>query len=141
MASIPVGPGPRGPRSEAVAALKTSGSVGLAIFPIGIAFGMLVVHSGLAWWWASVFSSVIFAGSFEFLLIGLAVAAAPLAQIALTAFLVNSRHVFYTLSFPLHQVGGAAGKTYSTFALTDEAYALTTSHPARSWPGRRILWI
>ena len=50
MASIPVGPGPRAPRSEALAALKNSGSVGLAIFPIGIAFGMLVVHSGLAWW-------------------------------------------------------------------------------------------
>ena len=47
----------------------------------------------------------------------LAVAVAPLAQIALTAFLVNSRHVFYTLSFPLHQVTGAAGKTYSTFAV------------------------
>src|SRR5215469_1233132 len=134
------------PRSEALAALKISGSVGLAIIPIGIAFGMLVVHSGLAWWWASVFSFVIFAGSFEFLLIGLTVAAAPLAQIAMTAFLVNSRHVFYALSFPLHQVTGTAGKTYSTFALTDEAYALTTSalttgRTARDWPSRRILWM
>jgi branched chain amino acid efflux pump len=129
------------PRSEAVAALKVSGSVGLAIFPIGIAFGMLVTHSGLAWWWASVFACSIFAGSFEFLLIGLAVAAAPLAQIALTAFLVNSRHVFYALSFPLHQVKGRAGKIYSTFALTDEAYALTAGRSARSWPSRRILWL
>ncbi len=113
------------PRSEALAALKVSGSVGLAIFPIGIAFGMLVAHSGLAWWWASVFSCVIFAGSLEFLLIGLTIAAAPPAQIAVTAFLVNLRHVFYALSFPLHRVEGKAGKTYSTFALTDEAYALT----------------
>jgi predicted branched-subunit amino acid permease len=103
------------PRSEAIAALWVSGSVGLAIFPIGIAFGMLVVHSGLAWWWASVFSCTIFAGSFEFLLIGLTVAAAPLAQIALTAFLVNSRHVFYALSFPLHRITSRAGKVYSTF--------------------------
>jgi 4-azaleucine resistance transporter AzlC len=102
---------------------------------------MLVAHSGLAWWWASVFSSVIFAGSFESLLIGLAVAAAPLAQIALTAFLVNSRHVFYALSFPLHGVTGKAGKIYSTFAMTDEAYALTADETARSWPGRRILWL
>src|SRR5215470_4059957 len=129
------------PRSEAAAALKVSGSVGLAIFPIGIAFGMLVAHSGLAWWWASVFSCTIFAGSFEFLLIGLTVAAAPLAQIALTAFLVNSRHVFYALSFPLHQVNGKAGKVYGTFAMTDEAFALTASPSARSWPGRRILWL
>ena len=132
---------PRQQRSEAVAAFKISGSVGLAIFPIGIAFGMLVVHSGLAWWWATVFSSVIFAGSFEFLLIGFAVAAAPLAPIALTAFLVNSRHVFYALSFPLDQVEGKIGKIYSTFALTDEAYAFTASQTARSWPSRRILWL
>src|SRR5215475_1493272 len=129
------------PRSEAAAALKVSGSVGLAIFPIGIAFGMLVAHSGLTWWWASVFSCTIFAGSFEFLLIGLTVAAAPLAQIALTAFLVNSRHVFYALSFPLRQVKSRAGKAYGTFALTDEAYALTAGDAPRSWPSRRILWL
>src|SRR5215475_5490197 len=140
MASTPVGPGVA-PRSEALAALKVSGSVGLAIFPIGVAFGMLVVRSGLAWWWASVFSCVIFAGSFEFLLVGLTVAAAPLAQIALTAFLVNSRHVFYALSFPLQRVEGRAGQAYSTFALTDEAYALTAGGAARSWPSRRVLWL
>src|ERR1700746_1036424 len=115
------------PRSQALAALQVSGSVGLAVFPIGIAFGMLVTHSGLAWWWASVFSSLIFAGSLEFLLIGLTVAAVPLAQIALTALLVNSRHVFYALSFPLHRVTGTAGRIYSAFAMTDEAYALTAS--------------
>jgi 4-azaleucine resistance transporter AzlC len=113
----------------------------LAIFPIGIAFGILVAHSALAWWWASVFSSLIFAGSLEFLLIGLAVAAAPLAQIALTAFLVNSRHAFYALSFPLDRVEGKAARIYSTFAMTDEAYALTASQAARSWPGRRIVWL
>jgi 4-azaleucine resistance transporter AzlC len=129
------------PRSEALAALRISGSVGLAIFPIGIAFGMVVTHSGLAWWWASVFSCVIFAGSLEFLVVGLTVAGVPLAQIALTAFLVNSRHVFYTLSFPLHRVTGRAAKAYSTFALTDEAYALTTGDAAQSWPGRRIVWL
>jgi hypothetical protein len=35
--------------TEIRAAAKVSGSVGLAIFPIGVAFGMLVGHSGLAW--------------------------------------------------------------------------------------------
>ena len=52
-------------------------------------------------------------------LVGLVAAAAPLATVAVTAFLVNVRHVFYALSFPLHRVHGRAGKTYSTFALTD----------------------
>ncbi|MFE6758962.1 AzlC family ABC transporter permease [Streptomyces sp. NPDC057684] len=115
--------------------------MGLGLVPLGVAFGVVVTQSGLAWWWASAFTALIYAGSFEFLLVGLVAAVAPLGTIALTAFLVNIRHVFYTLSFPLHRVNGRLAKTYSTFALTDEAYALTTGEHARSWSGRRILWL
>ncbi|HEV2372827.1 MAG TPA: AzlC family ABC transporter permease, partial [Streptosporangiaceae bacterium] len=100
-----------------------------------------VARSGLSWWWATAFSSLIFAGSLESLLIVLVVAGASLAQIAVTALLVSVRHVFYALSFPLDRVRTKAGKAYSTFALTDEAYALTATEEARSWPGRRILWL
>jgi 4-azaleucine resistance transporter AzlC len=49
--------------------------------------------------------------------------------------------VFYAMSFPLHRVRGKAARAYSTFALTDEAYALTAGESARSWPSRRILWL
>ncbi|WP_237773393.1 AzlC family ABC transporter permease [Streptomyces luteocolor] len=122
-------------------AFKESASVGLAFIPLGLAFGALVTQSGLDWWWAGLSAALVFAGSFEFLLIGLVAAAAPLFSIAATAFMVNVRHVFYSLSFPLDRVGGALGKGYSTFALTDEAYALTSGERGRSWPGRRILWV
>jgi 4-azaleucine resistance transporter AzlC len=124
-----------------MAALKDSGSVGLGLVPLGVAFGVLVTHAGLPWWAASLSTATIYAGSFEFLLVGLVTAAAPLIAIAATAFLVNVRHVFYTLSFPLHRVRGRLARTYSTFALTDEAYALATSERGRSWPGRRIGWL
>jgi 4-azaleucine resistance transporter AzlC len=129
------------PRPAALSALRDSGSVGLGLFPLGIAFGVLVTHAGLAWWCAVAFAGVVYAGSLEFLLIGLVVAMVPLAQIALTAFLVNFRHVFYALSFPLDRVPGRAGRAYSMFALTDEAYALASGPRARSWPGRRIVWL
>ena len=122
-------------------ALRDSLSVGLACLPMGVAFGVLVAHSGLPWWWATVFATVIFAGSLEFLLLGLVTALAPLAQIGLAAFLVNVRHVFYALSFPLHRVDGPLAKAYSTFALTDEAYALTAAPAAQGWPKARILWL
>ncbi|MBP0449907.1 AzlC family ABC transporter permease [Kitasatospora sp. RG8] len=159
MASAPVGTLPRldsppppavlGPapvstptaRTDLFAAVRDSSSVGLGLFPLGIAFGVLVVHAGLDWWWATAFSALVYAGSLEFLLVGLVVAVTPLAQIALTAFLVNFRHVFYALSFPLHRVNGRLGKAYSTFGMTDEAYALTTGAGARSWSGRRIIWL
>lgn len=107
--------------------------------PMGMAFGVLIIQAGLPWWWAPVFAGVIFAGSLEFLVLGLVTAAAPLATIASTAFLVNFRHAFYALSFPLHQVRGRGRRAYSTFALTDEAWALTSSSVAQGWSSRRIL--
>lgn len=100
-------PAPR--RPAALAALRDSGSVGLGLFPLGIAFGVLVTHAGLAWWCAVAFAGVVYAGSLEFLLIGLVAAMVPVAQIALTAFCVNFRQVCYALSFPLERVPGRAG--------------------------------
>ncbi|MFE0046737.1 AzlC family ABC transporter permease [Streptomyces albireticuli] len=123
------------------AALKDSAGAGLAFVPLGLAFGALVTHSGLDWWWAGLSATLAFGGSFEFLLIGMVTAAAPLAAIAASAFMVNVRHVFYALSFPLHRVPGRLGKTYATFALCDEVYALSTAKRARAWSGRRILWL
>ena len=101
--------------------------------------GLLVVQSGLAPWWAPVISGLVFAGSLEFLMVGMVAASAPLGQIAVAALLVNFRHVFYALSFPLHRVHGPVAKAYSTFALTDEAYAVTSGGRARHWSRRRIL--
>ncbi|MEU3300972.1 AzlC family ABC transporter permease [Streptomyces sp. NPDC006678] len=140
-APLPLVPAPPITRSGPGQAIRDTSSVGLALFPLGMAFGVLVIHSGLDWWWASVITAFVYAGSLEFLLVGLIVAATPLAQIALTAFLVNFRHVFYALSFPLHRVTGKAGKFYGTFALTDEAYALSTTPGAASWTRARILWL
>lgn len=90
---------------------------------------------------AGLSGALIYGGSFEFLLIGMVTAAAPLVSVAVSAFLVNLRHVFYALSFPLDRVEGRLGKAYSTFALCDEAYALTAGRQARSWSSRRIFWL
>ena len=49
-------------------AFRGCSGVGAAFIPLGLAFGVLVSHSGLPWWWAVVFASVIYAGSLEFLL-------------------------------------------------------------------------
>jgi 4-azaleucine resistance transporter AzlC len=77
----------------------------------------------------------------EFLAVVLVVVVMPLPQLALTTFLVNFRHVFYALSFPLHRVRGRAGKTYSMYALTDESYALTAGRPGVPLSSARILWL
>jgi 4-azaleucine resistance transporter AzlC len=109
------------------------------MFLLGVTFGLVVVHAGLAWWWTPLFSGLIFGGSLEFLLVVMVTAAAPLAAIALTSLLVQGRHVFYALSFPLHQVTGRVRRTYAMFALIDEAYALTTTRAAGQFTSTRIL--
>jgi 4-azaleucine resistance transporter AzlC len=119
--------------------LRLTAPIGLAFLPLGAALGFLVVHAGLAWWWAPVFAAVIYAGSLEFLMVGLAAAGAPIATVALTTLIVNSRHVFYALSFPLHRVRGLPGKLYSTYVLSDEAFAVGAGPDARAWTSRQIL--
>lgn len=119
--------------------LTSVAPVCLGMVPLGLAFGLLVIDAALAWWWAPVFTGLVYAGSLEFLLIGMAVAAAPLSAVALTAAVVNSRHVFYALSFPLHRVRGPLARAYSAFALTDEAYALTAGPRTTAWRTRQIL--
>jgi 4-azaleucine resistance transporter AzlC len=119
--------------------LTLAAPVGLGLFPLGIGFGVLVVHAGLPWWWAPLSTGLIYAGSLEFLLIPMALAATPLLAVAATALVVNGRHVFYALSFPLHRVRGRLARTYATFGLTDEAYALTAGPQAQTWTTKRIL--
>lgn len=115
--------------------------LGLAFIPLGMALGFLVVHAGLSWWWAPVFAGVIYAGSLEFLMVALVAGAAPVATVAVTSLVVNSRHIFYALSFPLHRVTGLPARLYSTYTLSDEAYAVAVSPEAQGWTTRPILFM
>ena len=125
-------------RSEVLLGIRLSGPAGLGLFPLGVAFGMLVVQAGLPGWAAPLLSVVVFAGSVELLLVGLIAAATPLAAVAVTVLLVNFRHVFYAFGFPLHVVRSRAARIYSMGALIDEAYAIAAAHP-RGWTAPRLL--
>lgn len=126
------------PRSEIAAGIRLSFAAGLGMVPIGIAFGVLVMQTGLPWWVAPGLSIAVFAGSVELLLVGLMAVATPLATIALTILLVNFRHVFYAFSFPLHVVKHPLARFYSVYALIDEAYAVTAASPG-TWNRYRLL--
>ena len=126
------------PRSEIGAGIRASFAAGLGMVPIGIAFGVLVMQTGLPWWTAPGLSIAVFAGSVELLLVGLMAAATPLATIALTILLVNFRHVFYAFSFPLRVVRHPLARFYSVYALIDEAYAVTAASPG-TWNRYRLI--
>jgi 4-azaleucine resistance transporter AzlC len=127
-------------RSDFLAVTREVGVAWASLFALGIGFGVLVTSHDLLWWLAPVISATMFAGSVEFLLIGMLAATVPIAAIATTTFLVNSRHLFYGLSFPLDRVKGRIAKAYSIFALCDEAYAIITSSDPATLTTRRISW-
>ena len=125
--------------------------VAIGLVPLGLAFGVLVTQTGFAWWWTPVFSILVYAGSMEFLAIGLVMAHTGLLGSAVTAFMVNFRHIFYGLTFPRDVIGARPGgsrvlrwlgRAYSTYALTDEAYAIASARqPGMPLRGARLLTI
>ncbi len=127
-------------QGDAAQALELSAPAGLGMFPLGIAFGLLVLQAGLPWWLAPALSIFVYAGSLELLLVSLIAAGTPLLTIALTSLLVNFRHVFYAFSFPLHKIKSPWAKAYAVYALTDETYAITTAHP-RGWTARKLIYL
>ncbi|MET9773217.1 AzlC family ABC transporter permease [Streptomyces sp. NPDC006367] len=130
-----------GLRADLAAALRYTVPVAMGYLPLGAAFGLLLVSSGLPWFWAPVTALVVFAGSLEFLAVTMITSGLALPAIALTTFLVNFRHVFYGLSFPLHLLTGRMQRAYGVFALTDETYSLLTSRPEAAANGRRVTLI
>ncbi|WP_342660027.1 AzlC family ABC transporter permease [Rhodococcus ruber] len=125
--------------SEIRTGVRDSWAVGLGLIPLGLAFGVVLTQAGFDWWWAPVFSTVIYAGSMEFLAVGLIGAVTPAASIAAATLLVNFRHVFYGLSFPLEKIRSRLGRAYGVYALTDETYAIVATKRRDELTGARML--
>jgi 4-azaleucine resistance transporter AzlC len=100
----------------------------LGYLPLGMAFGMLLSALGYPWYVATLMSVVIYAGSGQFLAVSFFAAGTGYGEIALTTFLLNSRHIFFGLSL-LDRFAGIPGKikSYLIFALTDETFGLMTT--------------
>lgn len=113
--------------------------VGLGIFPLGIALGVLVVQAGLPWWLAPALSIGVFAGSVELLLVSMIAASLPLVTIAAAVLAVNFRHVFYPLSFPITVARPGIARAYSVYAMIDEAYATYVLLPRELNSSRRMI--
>ena len=107
--------------------LKKSVPVMLGYGFIGTAFGILLQRSGLNWPWALFMSVTVYAGSMQFALVPLLESGASYAMIAVMTLLVNSRHLFYGLTFiePYRELG--VWRPYAIFSLTDETYSVLCS--------------
>ena len=91
---------------------------------LGFGFGIMLNAAGYGILLAFVMSLLIFAGSMQYLAVGLLVNDASLITVAVTTFVVNVRHLFYGISMLDKYKGVGKIKPYLMFALTDETYSL-----------------
>ena len=90
---------------------------------LGIGFGILLWDAGYGAGWAFAMSLLIYAGSMQYVGVGLLSGGASLLTAALTTVTVNARHLFYSISM-IERYQNAKGKPYLIFALTDETYSI-----------------
>lgn len=91
---------------------------------LGFGFGIILHTNGHGLLLAFAMSLLIYAGSMQYVALGLLAGGASLFTIALTTLMVNARHLFYGISmFEKYRKVGR-GKGYLIFALTDETYSL-----------------
>ena len=90
---------------------------------VSIAYGIMMNEAGFAWYVALLVSFLIYTGAFQFLLITLLSVGASLLTIGVTALLMNSRQLFYSLSF-IDIFNKMKQKWYMIFTMTDETYAV-----------------
>lgn len=90
---------------------------------LGIAYGIVLQQAGYNALWALGISSFVFAGSAQFVLVPMMAAGTSLITVAITILFVNSRHLFYGLSFT-ESFSKLKSKPYMIFSLTDETYSV-----------------
>lgn len=93
---------------------------------LGVGFGIILQQNGYGPLWALAMSLFIYAGSMQYVGIGLLTGGASLLTAALTTLMVNARHLFYGLSMIEPYKGAGRRKSYLIFALTDETYSLVS---------------
>ena len=91
---------------------------------LGFGFGVLLTSRGYAFWWGLLMSVFIYAGSMQYVAIGLLTGGATLISAALMTLMINARHLFYGISMLEEYRDTGRKKPYLIFSLTDETYSL-----------------
>lgn len=94
---------------------------------LGFGFGIILKANGFSTLLAFAMSLFIYAGSMQYVAIGLLTGGASLVTAAVTTLMVNARHLFYGISMLDKYKGVGKIKPYLIFALTDETYSLVCS--------------
>ncbi len=100
----------------------------LGVAPFGMAYGAYAIESDVPAGLTQAMSSIVFAGSSQFIGVQLMASGVPGIMIVLATFLVNLRHLLYSASLAPHVDHlGMRWRWLLAYLLTDEAFATSMS--------------
>jgi 4-azaleucine resistance transporter AzlC len=104
------------------------------MIPFGLAYAVTARSAGLNIFETQLMSMIVFAGSSQFSAAGLFLSGAVPITIILTTFVINVRHLLYSLSLGQKMQLGWPQKIIGAHFLTDEAFGMTIAHNQLNFP-------
>lgn len=105
--------------------LQAGWPICLGYIPIGLAFGVLAQKAGLSAFQIGLMSTLVFAGSAQFIAVSMFEASASTMAVILTTFVVNLRHVLMSSSLAVRLRGESRIKlSLFAYGVTDESFAV-----------------
>lgn len=94
---------------------------------LGFTYGVYMHVKGFSFVYPMLMAAAIYGGSLEFLAVEMLVSPFAPLQTFLAAFMIQARHLFYSIAMLDRYKGAGAKKPYLIFALTDETFAVLGS--------------
>lgn len=91
---------------------------------LGITFGIYMNVSGFPFWYPILMGVVIFAGSMEFVAVGVLLGAYDPLQAFFLTLMINARHLFYGIAMLDKFKGTGWKKPYLIYGLCDESFSI-----------------
>ena len=108
---------------------------------VSMAYGIMMENAGFHWYYSLFASMTIYTGAFQFVLITFLSSGASILTIAITAFFMNSRQVFYSLTFLSDFQKMGRKKFYMIHTMTDETYAVNCTLEGKKHKYDVMFWV
>lgn len=115
-------------KNSLIYAFRRSIPVMVGYFPVGIAYGILMANLGYSFIWSAFSSLIVYAGSLQMLMVSFLMNNVPIITIVITSLLLNSRHIFYGISFVDKFKKYGFWKVFLIYGMSDENYSLLCSY-------------
>lgn len=129
------------PLAHFLAGIKDTFPLIVGAIPFGLIFGALAQSSGLSFAGALAMSAFVFAGSAQFISLGMLAAGANWPVIVLTTFVVNLRHALYSATLaPYVTRLSQRWQIPLAFWLTDETFAVVVNRYTEGALSSSLRW-